>query len=116
MVVGERTGLMQGRPNGVLIESGAGGVLAYAPALTKRSARRAWEMLLWEHQLGADFLAGATAMYRVEWRRIVERAPLVPRAEPPDDADAGVREPRRPRPPRGGTSAWVAPPAERWDY
>ena len=112
MVVGERTGFLRGRVNGVLIESEAGETLAYAPAITRRGARETWEMLMWAHQQDAALPAGAAVMYRVEHRRIVERTPLSPKSDPPDDADAGVREPRRPRPPRGGAAASARLPDE----
>ncbi len=108
MVVGDRTSFLKGRRHGVLIESEAGKPLHCLPALTKRRARPTWEWLLWTQRHGAPISQGAVAFSRVEARRVVERRPVSrERGSAGDDFEsgAGVREPRRPRPPQGGAEA-----------
>lgn len=76
MLVGARTGLINGRRHGVVIESEVGRALERMPAMTKRRARRTWEWFVWAQEQGAPLPSGPVALCRVEAGRVVGRRPL----------------------------------------
>lgn len=76
-------------------------------ARSRRGARR-----LWRDFVDADHVyfmgrPGDLLIERIERRRVVDVAVLPASGDPPPDA--GVREPRRPRPAAGGAAAAADP-------
>jgi hypothetical protein len=97
-------GLLDGRRHGVLVEHRTG-LVSWRISGTRWGARRAYrDVQNWVTAEPDSAGAGTAIAYLVE-RRQIKRGRYVrtPGEQPPPDA--GVREPRRPRPSLGGAAA-----------
>lgn len=112
----DRTRLREPR-NGVIVTADRGttqAVLVVERALTKRGARRKFADLEWLAAEGRAMLVGdrpdVVLMSLIESHRVVDER-VIPLPPESDDAgpDSGVREPRRPGPFGGESTAVVDP-------
>ena len=77
-------------------------------ARTRRGARRLWREFVDSQHISTTGSGNELLIERIERRRVVDVAVLPTQGDPPPDA--GVREPRRPRPAAGGAAAALDPP------